>query len=253
MERRANSNNFQVYEKNPSVGGTWFENRYPGCACDVPSHNYVYSFEPKADFSSVYSNSEEIQGYFEGFVHKYGLEKYLRLSHAVVGATWMKERGQWKVEIKNLLTDEVINDWCHILIHASGYLNKPAWPELPGLDDFRGLMVHSADYDPNISLKDRNVLLVGAGSSAVQILPTIQPLVRSITIFIRSPIWVLPDISAEATNFTQEEIENFVNNPQTVLELRQNNERTMNSIFSMLLINKLSAVTYTNETYRRLS
>lgn len=215
------------------MGGTWYESRYPGCACDVPSHNYVYSFEPKADFSSVYAGSREIQDYFASFVQKYGLEEYLRLSHSVQKATWAEDEGHWRVEVKNLLTGEVRKDWCHILVHATGYLNVPSWPVLPGLDDYEGVKLHSANYDTSVSLEGKDVLLIGAGSSAVQILPTIQPIVNSLKIFIRSPTWVLPDISNEARAYTPDEIEKLVNEPETVFELRRKNERTMNSIFCM--------------------
>ncbi|KAI1475337.1 FAD/NAD(P)-binding domain-containing protein [Daldinia eschscholtzii] len=235
LRRSFRSYDFTIYEKNPRVGGTWYENRYPGCACDVPSHNYVYSFEPKADFSSVYAGSDEIREYFEGFADKYDLNKHIKLSHAVEKTTWVEDTGRWEVEARNLQTGEVIYDWCHILVHACGYLNKPSWPKLPGIDDYRGVKVHSADYDRSIPLEGKNVLLIGAGSSAVQILPTIQPIVKNVTIFIRSPTWVLPDISTEAGQFTKEEIEKFKNEPETVLALRQTNERTMNSIFSLYL------------------
>jgi cation diffusion facilitator CzcD-associated flavoprotein CzcO len=227
----------KIYEKNSGVGGTWFENRYPGCACDVPSHNYVYSFEPKADFSSVYASSSEIQSYFQEFVNKYGLGQHLKMSHCVEETTWKEDRiqGWWEVVTKNLVTGQVIKDWCHVLVHATGYLNKPAWPQVPGIDNFEGIKTHSADYDTDIPLAGKEVLLIGAGSSGVQILPAIQPIVKSVTVFVRSPTWVLPDISTEAGQFSREEIEKFKREPQTVMNLRQENERTMNSIFSVYL------------------
>ncbi|KAI0902789.1 FAD/NAD(P)-binding domain-containing protein [Ustulina deusta] len=224
-----------IYDKNPCIGGTWYENRYPGCACDVPSHNYVYSFEPKADFLSVYASSGEIQSYFEGFVQKYDLSRFLRLSCLVKETSWNEHDGRWEVEIHNLVTGEIVQDWCHILVNACGYLNKPAWPKIPGMQDYGGTCVHSADYDTSISLTNKNVLLIGSGSSAAQILPAIQPRVKSVTIFIRSPSWLLPDISSEAGRFTKDEIERFVREPESVLRLRQDNERTMNSIFSLYL------------------
>jgi hypothetical protein len=100
------------------------------------------------------------------------------------------------------------------------------------LDEYQGVKLHSADYDESVSLKGRDVLLIGGGSSAVQILPAIQPVVKSVTIFIRSPVWVLPDISVEAGEFSAEQIKDFVEHPEKVLALRRENERTMNSIFS---------------------
>lgn len=203
----------------------------------MPSHNYVYSFEPKADFSSVYASSSEIQSYFEEFTTKHELEQYLKLSHAVEETAWKEDRvqGRWEVVTRNLVTGQIVRDWCHILVHATGYLNAPAWPKVPGLDEYEGFKTHSADYDLKTDLAGKDVLLIGAGSSAVQILPAIQPVVKSVTVFIRSPTWVLPDISTEAGQFTPEEIERFKREPQTVMQLRQENERTMNSIFSLYL------------------
>jgi cation diffusion facilitator CzcD-associated flavoprotein CzcO len=180
----------------------------------------------------VYAGSSEIRSYFEDFTKKYGLEKYIRLSHQVTFARWVEEKGQWEVSVKDLATDETVSDWCHILVHATGYLNKPAWPSIPGLDEYEGAKLHSADYNESVSLAGRDVLLIGGGSSAVQILPAIQPLVKSVTIFIRSPVWVLPDISVEAGQFSPEQIKEFVEHPEKVLALRRENERTMNSIFS---------------------
>lgn len=185
----------------------------------------------------MYASSGEIQAYFEGFVQKYCLDKYLRLSHVVEKTTWVDDGkdGRWEVVVKDLITGQIYHDWCHVLVHATGYLNAPAWPKVPGLDEYEGIKAHSANYDPSISLAGRDVLLIGAGSSAVQILPAIQPIVKSVTIFIRSPTWVLPDISTEAGQFKPEEIEAFVQSPQMVLDLRRENERTMNSIFSLYL------------------
>lgn len=222
----------KIYDKNPEIGGTWYENRYPGCACDVPSHNYTYSFDPKPDYSSVYAGAKEIKSYFEDFVTKHELSQYIRTSHLVTGAVWAEEKGEWTVEAKDLVTGQTVKNICDILIHATGYLNKPAWPLVRGLEDFKGVKLHSADYDDSVDLKDRNVLVIGGGSSAVQILPAIQPIVRRAKIIIRTASWMLPDISTETSTFTPEQIQEFVNTPELLLALRQGNERTMNSIFS---------------------
>ncbi|KAI6088043.1 FAD/NAD(P)-binding domain-containing protein [Hypoxylon rubiginosum] len=235
LKRSFNNYSLTIYDKNPEISGTWFENRYPGCACDVPSHNYTYSFEPKPDFSSVYAGSKEIKGYFQEFVAKYDLQQFIKTSHLVTETKWSEEKGQWEVRVEDVLTGKVIHDWCHILIHATGYLNKPAWPKIPGIEKYKGTKLHSADYDESISLEGKDVLLIGAGSSAVQILPAIQPIVKRAKIFIRSPVWVLPDISSESGKYSLEQIEKFVKDPRAVLELRQNNERTMNSIFTMYM------------------
>lgn len=180
----------------------------------------------------MYAGSKEIKGYFQEFVAKYDLQQFIKTSHLVTETKWSEEKGQWEVRVEDVLTGKVIHDWCHILIHATGYLNKPAWPKIPGIEKYKGTKLHSADYDESISLEGKDVLLIGAGSSAVQILPAIQPIVKRAKIFIRSPVWVLPDISSESGKYSLEQIEKFVKDPRAVLELRQNNERTMNSIFS---------------------
>ncbi|KAI9039003.1 flavin-containing monooxygenase [Aspergillus affinis] len=226
-------------KKTPDVSGTWYENRYPGCACDVPSHNYVYSFEPKANWSSVYAGSSEIRSYFAGFAKKYDLGRYIRTSHLVTETQWDAEKGQWIVQVQDFATGQTASDWCHILVHATGYLNKLAWLKVPGLHDYQGIKLHSADYDDTVPLAGRDVLLIGGRSSAVQILPATQPTAKSVKIFIRSPVWVLPDISTEAGAFSEEQIEHFVNHPESVLTLRQQNERTMNSIFTVYLKNTI--------------
>ncbi|KAI1403438.1 FAD/NAD(P)-binding domain-containing protein [Hypoxylon fuscum] len=235
LKRSFDNYTLTIYDKNPEVSGTWFENRYPGCACDVPSHNYTYSFEPKPDFSSVYAGSKEIKGYFQEFVAKYDLQQFIKASHLVNETRWDGEKGEWEVKVEDLSTGKVIHDWCHILIHATGYLNKPAWPKIPGIEKYKGIKLHSADYDESVSLEGKNVILVGGGSSAVQILPAIQSVVKRAKIFIRSPVWVLPDISSESGKYSSEQIQKFVNDPKSVLQLRQNNERTMNSIFTMYM------------------
>lgn len=137
------------------------------CACDVPSHNYTYSFEPKHDWTSVYASSAEIRTYFEDFALKYGLQRFFKLSHMVEKTQWSEENGKWDIEVNDLATGKAVRDSCHILIHACGYLNKPAWPKVPGLDDYQGIKLHSANYDNSISLEGKEVILVGNGSALV--------------------------------------------------------------------------------------
>lgn len=224
----------KIYEKNPEVGGTWYENTYPGCACDVPSHNYTYSFEPKADFSSVLASSDEIKEYFGGFAAKYDLLKHIKTEHQVAETSWDHPKGQWNVKVTDLKSETTTEDWCHILIHATGYLNKPAWPSVSGLEKFKGPKLHSAKWDNSVSLDGKDILLIGSGASSVQILPTIQPRVKSVKVFVRTPRWTLPSVNSKKGKFSPEEIEKFVSDPESVMKLRLENERTLNSFFSKL-------------------
>ncbi|KAI1121651.1 FAD/NAD(P)-binding domain-containing protein [Nemania abortiva] len=238
LKRSFSNFSLTVYDKNPGVGGTWYENRYPGCACDVPSHNYTYSFDPKPDWSSVYPGAKEIRSYFEDFVSRYQLGRFIHTSHLVKRAAWNEEEGEWEVEAQNLETNQVVKSACDILIHATGYLNKPAWPNVTGLGDFKGIKLHSASYDETVDLNGRNVLLIGSGASAVQILPTIQPIVRKVKIIIRTPPWVLvPNISTETSVFTPDQVEEFVKKPELLMTLRQENERFMNGLFPIYMKN----------------
>jgi cation diffusion facilitator CzcD-associated flavoprotein CzcO len=153
----------QIYDKNPVVSGTWHENSYPGCACDVPAHNYTYSFDPKHDWSSVYAGSSEIKAYFQGFCDKHNLEKYIKTSHLVDHARWDGESGEWEIEVLNTIEGARFRDRCHILVYATGYLNNWAWPEVAGKDMFQGGLVHSANWDQDIELKGKKVALIGSG------------------------------------------------------------------------------------------
>lgn len=133
------------------------------CACDVPAHNYTWSFEPKLDWSAVYAGSREIFQYFNDFAHKYGLHKFVKIQHQVGGAFWNKQRGGYDVQVQDLNTGATITDHCDILINASGILNNWAWPAIPGLDKYKGVLLHTANWDDKVDLKGRHVGLIGNG------------------------------------------------------------------------------------------
>ena len=111
-----------IYEKNPEVGGTWYENRYPGCACDIPSHNYQFTWEPHPGWNNFYSPGPEIFEYFRQVAQKYELYRFIKLSHKVVGATWDEHKGIWNVRVEDLSTGRTFDDWCHFMISGSGIL-----------------------------------------------------------------------------------------------------------------------------------
>ncbi|KAJ4354700.1 uncharacterized protein N0V89_006437 [Didymosphaeria variabile] len=183
------------YEKNDSVGGTWYENKYPGCGCDIPSVNYQLSWAPSAEWTSLYvspivtrpiittdtrncsySSASEILAYFKGVVDDYGLMRYIKLSHRVVGAFWNEEEKMWHVKIqRGDDPNDVFEDKAHVFINATGVLNKWKWPAIKGRELFQGPMLHSANWDYSIDLKGKKVGVIGSGSSAVQIVPSIQP------------------------------------------------------------------------------
>lgn len=126
-----------IYEKNAGIGGTWYENRYPGAACDVPSHSYQFSFNPKHDWSSLYAPSWEIRDYLQGTAKKYGADRFIKLEHKVVGADWDWEAGKWKVKVQGP-DGKTFTDESDVVVSARGNLNTKMWPEVDGLWDFKG-------------------------------------------------------------------------------------------------------------------
>ncbi|KAL8940818.1 MAG: hypothetical protein Q9216_002607 [Gyalolechia sp. 2 TL-2023] len=179
------------YDKNPDVGGTWFENTYPGVGCDVPSHSYTFSFEPNAEWDGYYANGAQIQKYLVDFCDKYDLRKFMRLETTVLGATWMDDKGQWELELRSK-DGTRFQDRCHVLISGSGPLNRWKWPEIESIGQYKGTLVHTADWDSKIDWHGRRVAVIGSGASGVQVTPQLVKGAESFTLFSRSGQWITP-------------------------------------------------------------
>jgi cation diffusion facilitator CzcD-associated flavoprotein CzcO len=177
---------FVLLERAAEVGGTWRDNRYPGCACDVPSQLYSFSFELNPTWSRSFSGQQEIWDYLRHCVDRYGLGRYIRFHHEVLDAAWDHSRRRWRVHTNcGELT-------CDVLITGTGALSEPNIPDIPGLASFGGAVFHSARWAPGYELRDRRVAVVGTGASAIQFVPRIQPEVTSLTLFQRTPAWIMP-------------------------------------------------------------
>lgn len=229
------------YEKNSEIGGTWFENKYPGCACDIPSVNYQLSWAP-AVWSTYYSTAPEILAYFKKVADDFDLRKYIRLSHKIVEAVWDEASQEWLVKAEDLTTGQVINDRCNVLINASGVLNKWKWPAIQGRETFKGPMLHSAHWDDSVSLEGKKVAVIGGGSSAVQIVPNIQPVVGSMKCFIRSTSWVTAGFgqrfagkNGQNFQYSDKQKDIFRNDPRKYLKYRKNIESELNVRFRFIL------------------
>lgn len=194
MERMLDAGSWELtlFEKNPHFGGTWYENTYPGVACDIPSHLYTFSWDPNPKWSHYFAYGPEIQKYFEGFADRHGSQKYMKLNSKVVEGKWDEEEGKWHITIENQQTGERWEDWCHVLINGSGILNNWKWPDIEGLHDFKGDLMHSAQWDHKVDFKGKNVGVIGTGSTSVQIVPALQPEVQNMKVFMRSPTWISP-------------------------------------------------------------
>jgi len=183
---------FTIVEKNDGVGGTWYENRYPGARVDVGNHFYCYSFEPSDHWTEFFSQQPELQAYFERVMKNHGLEANIRFSTEVTGAVWDDDSATWAVSIRNPDgTDEVLP--ARAVISAVGQLNRPKIPEFEGLDTFEGSTMHSARWDDTVDLDGRRVAVVGAGASGFQLVPAIAERVGHLTVFQRTAQWMFPN------------------------------------------------------------
>jgi cation diffusion facilitator CzcD-associated flavoprotein CzcO len=198
MERMLEAGSWELtlFEKNPHFGGTWYENTYPGVACDIPSHLYTFSWDPNPKWSHYFAYGPEIQQYFEGFAKRHGSEKYMKLNSKVVEGVWDEEEGKWNLVIEDQKTGEKWDDWCHVLVNGAGILNNWKWPDIEGLHDFKGSLMHSAKWDHSVDFNGKNIGVIGTGSTSVQIVPALQPDVNHMKVFMRSPTWVSPPFGA---------------------------------------------------------
>ncbi len=183
---------YTVFDKNPGVGGTWFENTYPDLRVDVPNHFYSFSFAPNPDWSDYYARREELAGYIERCVADYGIEPHLRLGTEVIAADWDDDRARWTLEVRGS-DGRAESVEAHALISAVGMLNRPSVPDLAGLDTFTGPWFHSSRWDHTADLHGKRVAVVGTGASAMQFVPAIAPDVERLTIFQRSRHWITPN------------------------------------------------------------
>jgi cation diffusion facilitator CzcD-associated flavoprotein CzcO len=229
-----------IYEKNPDIGGTWYENRYPGLKCDIPAHVYTFSWEPNPDWSSFYAGGPEILAYIKRTAVKYSLTKDVHLNAKVVCTEWNEEDGKWHIQIEQ--NGKIIEDISDILVNASGYLNNWKWPDIDGLKDFEGHLVHSAQWKDEYNFEGKRIGLIGNGSSAIQILPQIEPVAAHTTCFIRNPTWISTNFAAEHAgaggknfSYTEEQKSEFRSNPNKLFQLRKSLEHEMNKTFGLML------------------
>ncbi len=183
---------FTIVEKNEAVGGTWFENRYPGCRVDLGSHFYSYSFEPSHEWSQYFSQRDELFAYFDRFADKHGLREHIRFETEVTDAVWNETEQHWRVSLRRRdgSTENVV---ASALVSAVGQLNRPMIPTFDGQDQFKGLQVHSAQWRKEIDLAGKRVAVIGTGATAVQLVPELAKVASHLTVFQRSPIWLLPN------------------------------------------------------------
>jgi cation diffusion facilitator CzcD-associated flavoprotein CzcO len=193
--KHTGAGDFVVFERDEDVGGTWWANTYPGCQCDIPSHLYSYSFALNPNWTRTYPLQPEIRDYLRECADRYGIRPHLRTSCEVRSAEWDEEDRVWRLATGDGRFS------ARVLIAAPGPLSEPRIPKLPGLESFRGTVFHTARWNHDHDLTSRNVAVVGTGASAIQTVPRIQPMARRVTIFQRTPPWVVPHRDRPITRF----------------------------------------------------
>ena len=181
---------FEIIEKNADVGGTWFENRYPGCAVDTPNHFYQFSFEPNDDWPNYYSRRQSNLEYFQHCADKYGIRPHIKFQSEVISAQYDEPTRHWSVVYRSA-SGATRTVSANALMCAVGQLNRPMVPDFPGLDQFEGPVVHTANWSADVDIAGRNVALIGSGASAVQVGCAIAPEAKALSIFQRSGSWIV--------------------------------------------------------------
>ncbi|HEX4821352.1 MAG TPA: NAD(P)/FAD-dependent oxidoreductase, partial [Acidimicrobiales bacterium] len=182
---------YVVLEKNADVGGTWFENRYPGCRVDVPNHFYSYSFFQRTDWPQRFTPQQALLDYFRDAADALDLRKQIRFDTEVVRADYRVERGEWDVVVRG--TDgreEIIS--ANVVVSAVGQLNRPRFPDIAGRDRFTGESFHSAQWDSTVSLAGKRVAVIGTAASAIQLIPPVADAASSLDVYQRTPNWFMP-------------------------------------------------------------
>jgi cation diffusion facilitator CzcD-associated flavoprotein CzcO len=187
--RRLGYDNICIIDREDGLGGTWHVNRYPGLTVDVPATTYSYWFEPNPHWSRLYAPGVELKRYAEHVADKYDVRGYMRFNVVVETARWHDDARHWRV---TLAGGETLH--ARFLVAATGLLSRPQIPDIPGIDTFAGRVIHTADWDPGYSLHGRRAAVIGTGATAVQVIPELADAVRELTVYQRTPIWVMPKL-----------------------------------------------------------
>jgi cation diffusion facilitator CzcD-associated flavoprotein CzcO len=209
--RQRGDTDFLVLERAADVGGTWRDNDYPGCACDVPSHLYSFSFRPNPNWSRVFSPGPEIQQYLRECARESGLLPHIRFGTDMLAARWQAECRRWVIETNH-------GDFeAEVLITATGHLADERLPEVPGLDSFTGEVFHSARWNHQAELKGKRIGVVGSGASAIQVVPQMAEVASELVVFQRSAAYVIPRADRA---YTAAEQRLFARDPERMHALR---------------------------------
>lgn len=203
LKRWYNITDIQFFERQPSLGGTWYANRYPGCACDVPSALYSFSFEPNAEWSRLLPSSDELWRYLNRVAAKYDLPRHMMFGVEVRRAEWIEDKARWRLTVQRLDSGETFAHESQFLFTATGQLVRPRELDVPGKETFQGLMWHSSQWPQDVDLTGKKVVLFGNGCTAAQVVPNIVGQTKHLTQIIRTKHWVLPSTDKPVSGTTK--------------------------------------------------
>ncbi len=187
--KRLGYDDFVILEREDDLGGTWYVNHYPGLAVDVPTTTYSYFFEPNPNWSRLFTPGPEIKQYADDVADKYDVRRHIRFDTSVEGARWDEDALVWRIALAD---GETLT--ARYLITATGFLSQPKVPEIPGIETFEGKIIHTTDWDDDYSVDNQKVAIIGTGATAVQLIPELAKRVADLTVYQRTPIWVVPKI-----------------------------------------------------------
>ena len=203
--RRKGIDDLVIIDRADGVGGTWRQNIYPGAACDIQSHLYSFSFAPNRKWSRTYAYQPEILAYLEQVAEDFDLRRHLMLSTTVRTARWNEDARQWEIETVDGATIAA-----EVVVSAVGLFGAARYPDIDGLADFTGDIMHTAQWDPTVELTGKRVAVIGTGASGVQVVPELADAVAQLTVFQRTPPWMVPKPDRD---FSDEELARFRQRP----------------------------------------
>ena len=187
--KRMGIEDFVILDREDDLGGTWYVNHYPGLAVDVPTTTYSYFFEPNPNWSRLFATGTEIKKYADEVADKYDVRRHIRFNAGVEGARWDEEAGVWRVALAEGQTLTA-----RYLFTATGFLSQPRTPDIPGIDTFTGKVIHTTEWDDDYDPEGRRIAIIGTGATAVQLIPELAAQAADLTVYQRTPIWVVPKI-----------------------------------------------------------
>ena len=191
--KRSGIENFVILDREDDLGGTWYVNHYPGLAVDVPTTTYSYFFEPNPNWSRLFSTGDEIKQYADDVADKYDVRRHIRFSTVVDGARWDEETNSWQVNLASPMDGaEVLST--RYLITATGFLSQPKIPDIPGIENFTGRVIHTTEWQDDYDPVGKRIAVIGTGATAVQLIPELAKSAAELTVYQRTPIWVVPKI-----------------------------------------------------------